>query len=375
MAIDPLRTKICDLVGCEFPIFAFTHCKDVAAAVSNAGGVGVLGELGRTPDEIVEDIAWLRERVGDKPFGIDLVFPASIPASTMNMEDLEAQIPQEHREFVSDLMTRHDIPAATQPPAGGPMSGMVGMLSQENARKQLDAAIETNVPIIASGLGSPAFAVEAAHARGIKLMGLIGRVRQAQREVDAGVDMIVAQGYDAGGHTGEIGTFTLLPRVTAIAGDTPVLCAGGVGTGQHLAAALCLGASGVWCGSLWLASRESDMAFKVKEKLMEATEEDTIRSRALTGKPARQLKTDFNLAWEEPGAPEPLTMPLQGLLIRDLQLAVREQQAQDFMGTPLGQVVGQITEMRPCAEILFDMVEGARDTFDHWLVDPVADPA
>jgi NAD(P)H-dependent flavin oxidoreductase YrpB (nitropropane dioxygenase family) len=117
------------------------------------------------------------------------------------------------------------------------------------------------------------------------------------------------------------------------------------------------------------------MAFKVKEKLMEATEEDTIRSRALTGKPARQLKTDFNLAWEEPGAPEPLTMPLQGLLIRDLQLAVREQQAQDFMGTPLGQVVGQITEMRPCAEILFDMVEGARDTFDQWLVDPVADPA
>lgn len=363
MKSNPLQTKICEMFGSEFPIFAFSHCKDVVAAVSNAGGIGVLGELGRTPDEIAQDVEWLRERVGDKPFGVDLVFPASVPAGIPTVDELRARIPDEHKQFMERLFEENKIPRPRQPVnAGGVSRG--GLFSQELARKQLEAALDTAVPFIAVGLGSPAFAIEAAHARGIKMGGLIGRVHQARREVEAGVDVVIAQGYDAGGHTGEIGTFTLVPRVVKVAGDTPVVLAGGVGTGAHLAAALCLGAAGIWTGSIWLASNESDLNMQLKQRLLEATEEDTVRSRALTGKPARQLRNRYNAAWEDPNNPDPLPMPLQGILTAELQAAIRENELADWMGTPLGQMVGYIEKIKPCAEIVLDLVEGALDALE-----------
>ena len=362
----PLHTKVCDLFGAEFPIFAFTHCKDVAAAVTNAGGIGVLGELARTPDQISQDIQWMRERVGDRPFGVDLVFPASVPSGTPTIGDLRSQIPQQYWEFMDCVFEENHIPRPKQllNPAGVSMGGL---FSQETARKQLDAVLEERVPFLASGLGSPAFAVEAAHARGIKVGGLIGRVRQAEREVEAGVDVIIAQGYDAGGHTGEIGTFTLIPRVVQVAGNTPVLLAGGVGTGAHLAAALCLGAAGVWTGSIWLASQESDMSMPMKQRLVEATEEDTIRSRALTGKPARQLRNRFNALFEDQSNPQALPMPLQGILTAELQASIRENEMMDWMGTPLGQMVGNITSIQSCREIVYDLVEGAMEALDAFM--------
>lgn len=377
MAHDPLHTKICDMFGIEFPIFAFSHCRDVVVAVTNAGGVGVLGELAHTPDQIVQDIAWIRERVGDKPFGIDLVFPASVPASA-NLEDLAAHIPEEHRRFIQSLRERHNLPESSnraQSTEIGLGTARGGLLSQEHGRRQLDVVLEARVPLLASGLGSPAFVVEAAHARGIKVAGLIGRARQAQREFDAGVDVVIAQGYDAGGHTGEIGTFTLIPRVVAIAGKTPVLAAGGIGTGAHLAAALCLGAAGVWTGTLWLASRESDSSMVIKEKILAATEDDTVRSRALTGKPARQLKTQWTAEWEAPGAPAPLPMPLQGILIADIMQSAQESRFEPFMGSPAGQVVGAINAIKPCREIVYDMVDEARDVFEGLVGESAASPA
>ena len=360
---NPLHTKICDMFGIEFPIFAFSHCKDVVAAVTNAGGFGVLGELGRSPDEIAQDSEWLRERVGDKPFGLDLVFPASVPTGTPTMEELKAQIPAGHAAFMDRVFEEHGIPRPSQQVEEGGVS-RGGLYSQEVARKQMEAALDTRVPFIASGLGLPAFAVDAAHARGIKLGALVGRVRQARRALEAGIDVIIAQGYDAGGHTGEVGTFTLVPRVVQISGDTPVLLAGGVGTGAHVAAALCLGASGVWTGSIWLASRESNLNMKLKERLIEATEEDTVRSRALTGKPAHQLRNRFNQLFEDPANPKPLPMPLQGILTAELQAAIRENEMVEWMGTPLGQMVGNITEVKPCAEIVLDLVEGALETLE-----------
>ncbi len=364
-----LHTKICDTFGAEFPIFAFTHCKDVAAAVTNAGGVGVLGELAREPDQIVKDIQWMRDRVGSKPFGIDLVFPASVPAGMPSLGDLAAQIPQSHLDFIESIFTEYKIP---KPRGNVNAAGtaMGGLYSQETARKQLDAVLSERVPFLASGLGNPAFVIEAAHARGIKVGGLIGRVRQARREIEAGVDVVIAQGYDAGGHTGDIGTFTLVPRVVQIAGDTPVLLAGGVGTGGHLAAALCLGAQGVWTGSIWLASRESDMSMMMKERLVEATEEDTIRSRALTGKPARQLRNRYNALWEDPKNPDPLPMPLQGILTAGLQAAIRENEMVEWMGTPLGQMVGNISAIKPCSEIVLDLVGEAMDILDEVVGEP-----
>jgi NAD(P)H-dependent flavin oxidoreductase YrpB (nitropropane dioxygenase family) len=377
VAQDPLHTKICDMFGIEFPIFAFSHCRDVVVAVTNAGGVGVLGELARTPDQIALDIAWIRERVGDKPFGIDLVFPASVPASA-NLEDLASHIPEEHRRFIQSLRERHNLPESSsraQASEIGFGTARGGLFSQEQGRRQLDVALSERVPLIASGLGSPAFAVEAAHANGIKIAGLIGRTRQARREIEAGVDVIIAQGYDAGGHTGEIGTFTLIPQVVAIAGNTPVLAAGGVGTGRHLAAALCLGASGVWSGTLWLASRESDTNMVVKEKILAATEDDTVRSRALTGKPARLLKTQWTAEWEAPGAPAPLPMPLQGILIADIMQSAQEAHFEPFMGSPAGQAIGTIHEIKPCREIVYDMVDEARDVFDGLVGESAASPA
>ncbi len=361
MSNDPLHTKFCDMFGLEYPLVAFTHCKDVVVAVTNAGGLGVMGEVGHTPQEIAADVKWIRERVGAKAFGVDLLFPASVPPSA-NMEDLNAQIPEEHRRFVQGIKERYNVPDPKKDEMRRRGGG--GLLSQEHARRQLDVVLEERVPFLASGLGNPAFVIDAARERGIKIGGLVGRVRQARREIEAGVDVIIAQGYDAGGHTGEIGTFTLVPQVVAIAGDTPVLLAGGVGTGRHLAAALCLGAAGVWTGTIWLTARESDTDMMIKEKLLAATEEDTIRSRCMSGKPIRQLKTQWTEEWEAPGAPAALPMPLQGILTGDVLAAVSQYKIEPLLGSPAGQVVGTIHEMKPSREIVFDIVSEARDVLE-----------
>jgi NAD(P)H-dependent flavin oxidoreductase YrpB (nitropropane dioxygenase family) len=369
---DPLHTKICDMFGIEFPIFAFSHCKDVVAAVTNAGGLGVLGELARGPDEIAQDIAWIRERVGDKPFGVDLVFPASAPPSA-DREQIANQIPEEHKRFVASLMERYDIPEPGPAPSR-PEGAGGGLFSQEAARKQLDAVLDVGVPLFVAGLGNPAFIVEAAHAKGIKVAGLIGRTRQARREVEAGVDVLIAQGYDAGGHTGDIGTFTLIPQVVAVAGTTPVLAAGGVGTGRHLAAALCLGAAGVWTGTLWLASRESDADMIIKEKILAATEDDTVRTRASSGKPMRQIKSQWSVEWEAPGAPPALPLPLQGQLVAEVERAIRQHKIEPLMWSPAGQVIGAIHEIKPCRDIIYDMVDEAHEVFEG-LGEPAGSPA
>src|SRR3989304_4433135 len=200
MAKDPLHTKLCDMLGIEFPIVAFTHCKDVAAAVINAGGFAVIGEGRRTPDEIRADVKWMRERVGSKPFGVDLLLPASVPPKG-TVEELMAQVPEEHKKFVQGIKERYNIPD----PKSRPEFHKLQWLSQEGSRRQIDAVLEERGPVFASGLGSPAFVVEAAHARGIQVWGLVGKPRQAKRELEAGVDAIIAPGSDPAGHTGHIG--------------------------------------------------------------------------------------------------------------------------------------------------------------------------
>ena len=248
---NPLHTRLCDMFGIQYPIVAFTHCKDVAAAVTNAGGIGVYGALGHSPDELNEDVRWMRERVGDKPFGIDLVFPASVPEKSLGVEGYTAQISDAHWKFVDSIRQQYQVPerSAAAVAARPTNRGGGGFMSQENGRRQAETLIDLKVPILASGLGSPTFILDAAHANGVKVFGLIGKVRQARREIEAGVDVIVAQGHDAGGHNSPIGTFSLVPQVVRIAGDTPVLCAGGVGTGEHLVAAIAMGAVGAWTRS------------------------------------------------------------------------------------------------------------------------------
>ncbi len=359
MAKDPLRTRFCEMLGIEFPIISFTHCKDVAVSVINSGGFAVLGEAMHTPDHIAADIKWIRDRIDGKAYGIDLVLPASVPPAG-GLDELTAQIPESHRKFAQGIKEKYNVPE----PKGPIALHQWGGLNQEMARAQLDVLLDERVPVFTSGLGNPAFILEAAHARGTKVFGLVGKTRQAQREVEAGVDAIIAQGYDAAGHTGAMGTFSIVPEVVSIAGDTPIIAAGGVTTGRHLAAALCLGAAGVWTGTLWLASRESDIDMIVKEKLLHATAEDTVHSRAISGMTMRTLKCPWTDEWAKPDAPPTLPAPYQMLLSSDYIQVANDHRREDLMTEAAGQGVGFVTSMKPARQIVFDLVEEALDAIE-----------
>lgn len=368
MSGNPLHTRLCEEYGVEYPIVAFAHTKDVIAAVTRAGGIGVLGAVGLEPQEIRSAIHWIRERVGDRPFGVDLLLPASFVEG--NAEDLEAQIPQEHRDFVARLERDHSIPP---PKETSKKVGGIGPEMLRRAREQLDVVFEERVPIFASALGSPAFLIEQAHEVGTKVWGLVGLPRQARREIEAGVDVVIAAGSDSGGHSGSIGTFSLVPEIAAMAEgtNTLVLAAGGVTTGAHLAAALALGADGVWAGTIWQATNESETEQFQKQQLLRSSGEDAVQSRATTGKPVRQIRSKWTDAWKQPGAPDPLPMPLQGMLVGKLQQSFRDHQMEEWMGVPAGQGVGRIRELKHADQVVFDMVQDALTTFERLSIDPV----
>ena len=376
MSDNPLKTRLCEEFGVEFPIVAFSHCKDVVAAVINAGGMACYGALSETPEGIASTAAWIRERVGDKPFGMDSVMPASVP-DTASKEDLLKQVPKTHWDFVQKIREEFNLPPAKfypkgeEPPTphGKPLSNYGKQsdgqtFTHENLRKEFEAMLDVKVPFIVSGLGSPAWVSEAAHARGISVWGLIGRVRQAVREAQAGVDYIVAQGYDAGGHTGEVGTFSLVPRVAEAVAPVPVIAAGGVASGRHLVASLALGAVGTWSGTLWLTTREDDGHMVWKQKLLDASEDDTVRSRCLSGKTIRQIKTTWTEMWDRPDAPGYLPMPLQGLLVNEIVTSINQNEIEELMPAVGGQGVGMMKEMKPCREVIMDIIGDASDTLD-----------
>ena len=364
---DPLHTRLCDQYGCEVPIVAFAHTKDVVVAVSNAGGIGILGGAGGerrrtqitppyTAEQLRADIRWIKERVGDKPWGCDLVLPASFVEGSR--KELLGMIPAAHREFVERLHQENAIPLPTRgKEEEEPFEQMLA-----GSRAKLEVLFEENVPIFASGLGSPAFIIERARAAGIKVWGLVGKPRQAQREIEAGVDVVIAQGYDSGGHSGSIGTFSLVPQVVDLARGTKtlVLAAGGVSSGKHLAAALAMGADGVWTGTIWLATHESETEMFLKQRLVEAESEDAVQSRATSGKPIRQLRSRWSDAWKDASAPEPLQMPLQGILTQGIQTGIREAQMHEWMTTPAGQAVAGIHALKPAAEVVFEIADEAQ---------------
>jgi NAD(P)H-dependent flavin oxidoreductase YrpB (nitropropane dioxygenase family) len=355
MAADPLHTKLCDRLGVRYPVVAFTHCREVAVAAIQAGGFAVLGEAMKTIDELEDDLRWLRERIGDKPFGIDLVLPKSAPP-TRSPEEFIAEIPSSHSDFAKHIKQKYDVPA----PKGAVALHQWGGLTQEMGRAQIDLLLEERVPVIATGLGSPDFLIDAAHERELMVWGLIGQPRQAALQLERGVDAVVAQGYDAAGHTGAMGTFSIVPAVVDIAGDTPVLAAGGVTSGRHLAAALCLGASGVWPGTVWLASKESDVDPLVKERILAATGDDTTRTGCISGKTMRILRCPWTEEWDKPDAPPLLRTPYQMLLSADYLQAANDHRRADLMTEAVGQGVAFVRDTRGTQEILVDMVEEAR---------------
>ena len=360
---SPLHTQLCDKLGIEYPVVAFTHCKDVAVAVINAGGFAVLGEALHTPDQIAADIKWIRERIGGKPFGIDLVLPSSVPEEK-TVDELLAMIPQEQRDFEQQIKRKYNVPD----PKVAPDIHHWGGLDQKRALDQLEVVFDERVPVFASGLGSPAFLLKRAHELGMQVWGLVGKPRQAKRQIEAGTDVIIAQGYDAAGHTGNIGTFSIVPQVVDAARGTgvPVIAAGGVTTGRHLAAALALGADGVWTGSLWLTSRESDVNMPLKERLLEAETEDTMYSNCISGYTMRTTRCPWHDEWMSDAAPAVLKPPLQMILSSNYIQGSLDYQRKDLMTEAAGQGIHYVKEMKPARHILSDIVEEALDVFDRF---------
>jgi NAD(P)H-dependent flavin oxidoreductase YrpB (nitropropane dioxygenase family) len=355
-------TQICDRLGIEFPIFAFSHCRDVVAAVSGAGGFGVLGATAHSPRSLEIDLAWIDEQTGGKPYGVDLLLPAKFakvsPASEHGTGRLP--VPPEHEAFLADLLARYDVPPLPEHidrRAGG-LS-----ISPEAAGSLLDVAFRHPIKLVASALGPPpAELTEQAHARGIVVAALVGTVEHARRQQAAGVDLIVAQGTEAGGHTGTVSTMVLVPEVVRAVSPTPVLAAGGIVTGAQMAAAIALGAEGVWCGSVWLTTQEAETDPAVQRKMLAASSSDTVRSRSLTGKPARMLRSAWTDEWESVSAPPALQMPLQTILTAPAQQRVSRAAGREGSGAQqlatyfVGQGVGLMDRIRPAREVVADMV-------------------
>jgi NAD(P)H-dependent flavin oxidoreductase YrpB (nitropropane dioxygenase family) len=369
-----MRTPLCDLLGIEFPIFAFSHCRDVIAAVSKAGGFGVLGAAGFSPDQLEIELEWIDEHVGDKPYGVDIIVPAKytgVEQGGMSRKQLAELIPDGHREFVAELMRKYgveELPDEDGSVNGVEISGrgdddVMGM-SHESGRRLLDMVwAHPKVRFVANALGpAPDFLVKEAHERGVLVGGLVGTVVHAERQQAAGVDVIIAQGGEAGGHTGEIGTMVLVPQVVDAVAPLPVLAAGGIADGRQIAAALALGAQGVWCGSIWLTTEEAETHPVVKEKFLAATSSDTLRSRSKTGKPARQLRSAWTDEWNDPANPDPLGMPLQPVLVgeaerRIARTAGSNDGSRQLINYFVGQAVGMMNESKPTTTVVFDLVE------------------
>ncbi len=272
-------------------------------------------------------------------------------------------IPDEHRAFVNSIMEKYGVPPLPEEERFTESAGLLSW-SHKGAQPLLDVALARDgIRLMANALGpAPDFMVSAAHDRDVLVAGLVGKKQHAERQVAAGVDLIVAQGYEAGGHTGEVATMVLIPEVVDAVGPTPVIAAGGIATGRQIAAAMALGAQGVWCGSVWLTTEEAETHPVVKEKFLAATSSDTVRSRASTGKPARQLRTAWTEEWDDPTNPDPLPMPLHGMLIAEAQMrmsrsAASNPGAQQLVNYFVGQAVGQMNQVKPAAQVVLDMVE------------------
>jgi NAD(P)H-dependent flavin oxidoreductase YrpB (nitropropane dioxygenase family) len=361
-----VRTPVCDLLGIEHPIVGFTPSEHVAAAISRAGGMGVLGCVRfNDPAELDAVLDWMDANTDGRPYGVDVVMPARVPAEGA-VRDLDAMIPQANRDFVDRTLRELGVPPLPDGTQAG--DGVMGWLHSV-ARKHVEVALAHPARLIANALGPPPpDVIASAHGRGMLVAALAGKAGHARDQVAGGVDIVVAQGYEAGGHTGEIGSMVLIPEIVdAVGAEVPVLAAGGIGCGRQVAAALALGAVGVWMGSAWLLTSEYTLmtaAPGMQQALLEATSSDTVRSRIYSGKPARLLRNRWTAAWEQPGAPEPLRMPLQNLLVAQAHQRLMHSGRPDVVPMPAGQIVGRITEVRPVADVIAALVRETDEALD-----------
>ena len=315
-----MNSKICELLDIEFPLVAFTHCRDVVVAVSKAGGCGVLGAVGMTPEQLEKELKWIDDHIDGLSYGVDVLIPNKMAGKDQKFdsEKLVAMIPQEYADFRADLLEEHGIEASELRTIKAAATYMAENTKADGAKALLDVAFAHPIKLIANALGVPPdWMLQMGKDHGVKVAALLGTAEHAINQVKAGVDILVVSGTEAGGHCGSVPTMVLIPEVhEAIQpyGDVPILAAGGIVTGKQMAAAMAMGASGAWCGSVWLTTVESEVPSVIKEKMIAANSSQTIRSRSRTGKHSRQLVSAWTEAWEAKDAPEPLPLPLQPMV-------------------------------------------------------------
>ncbi len=365
-----MRTELCEKLGIEYPIFAFTHCRDVVAAVSNAGGLGVLGAVGFTAEQLERELDWIDEHVGDNPYAVDIVIPGKYEGKgdDLSADELEAKlrsmVPEETRAFAKKLMDDAGVPEL---PEGQEVRELLGWTAA-TAGPLVELALKRpKVKLIANALGTPpADVIKDIQDSGRLVAALCGSVKHALSHKEAGVDIVVCQGGEGGGHTGDVGSIVLWPEVIDAVAPMPVLAAGGIGSGRQMAAAMAMGAQGVWSGTQWLTVTESDCPPEQKQAYIDATSRDTVRSRSWTGKPCRMLRNDWSDAWERDDTPDPLGMPLQFMVTS--QAVVRghmyADKAQKVGFNPAGQIVGHAKAVRPVRQVINEWIEEYLDTVE-----------
>ena len=356
------------MLGCDFPLLAFSHCRDVVAAVSNAGGFGVLGAVGHTPETLDIELSWIDEQVKGKPYGVDLIVPTSLDSKeeALAVEELESRIPPEHMAYVCNLLAQYDIPTDDLY-VERPRAGVGDNMRAKGAELVLDAAFSHPIKLVANALGvPPPFMLERGRREGVPVAALTGAREHAIKHAEAGVDILVVAGTEAGGHCGEVSTLVLIPEVLEAIrpyGEIPILGAGGIATGRQMAAVMAMGAHGVWTGSVWLTTAEAETAPAVKEKYLSASSRQTVRSRSRTGKYTRQLRSPWTDAWHAEDAPDPLPMPLQQLvsgppLRKIARLAeTGHPGARQLTTYFVGQAVGLMNQVQSARQVVYDFME------------------
>lgn len=367
-----MYTKICEDLGIEMPVFAFSHCRDVVVAVSKAGGLGVLGTGFMDAKQLREELDWIDQHIGDKPYGVDVVIPQNYVGrgeDTLTEVELEAKlwdlVPQGHIDFAEKLLTDHGVPQWPEP--GRPR--ILGWTLQTVMPCIEEALTRQNCKLIANALGTPPDHVIRMVKDSGRLIGaLCGKKKQAIQHKNAGLDFVVAQGTEGGGHTGEIGSMVLWPDIIDAVAPLPVLAAGGIGNGRQMLAAMSMGAAGVWTGSLWLTVEEAHAQPAQKQSLLAAGVDATVRTRAWTGKGARVLRNDWTAAWDDPDTPDPLQMPLHGLVTADAMRRTEQYAgAGDTQQVALnicGQVIGQINEVESCRGVVYRLMNEYLEALD-----------
>ena len=364
-----MNSRICEMLDIEFPLVAFTHCRDVVVAVSKAGGCGVLGAVGMSPEQLEKELKWIDDHIDGKPYGVDVLIPNKMVGKDekFDADKLAKMIPQEYADFRTDVLENHgiDAPELRKIDTGG--SGFAQNTQSDGAKALLDVAFKHPIKIIANALGVPPdWMIQMGKDNDCKVAALLGTAEHAINQVKAGVDILVVSGTEAGGHCGSVSTMVLIPEVhQAIQpyGDVPILAAGGIVTGKQMAAAMAMGASGAWCGSVWLTTIESEVEPVIKEKMVAANSSQTVRSRSRTGKHSRQLVTPWTQAWEAENAPEPLPMPLQPMVAEPALQKVNKlaagghEGAQDLATYWVGQGVGLMNESISASDVVQDFKE------------------